>query len=178
MAEQPQLITVGRIGAVYGVRGWVRVQSFTSPPEKIFDYQPWWLKTPAGIELVEVRASNTHGKSLVVQLAGVDDRERAKHYARLEIAVDVALLPALESGEYYWHQLQGLRVTAEHGGTRHKLGRVVRLMETGANDVLVVRGDHDSLDERERLIPYLPEHTIRRVDLAGGEILVDWDPEF
>lgn len=177
-AERPQLITVGRIGAVHGVRGWVRIQSFTAPPEKIFEYQPWWLQTAQGHEPVEVAATAIHGQQLLVQLAGIDDREQAKGYARVEIAVDAESFPELEAGNFYWHQLEGLRVISEYEGKRHVLGRVTRLMETGANDVLVVRGDQDSIDRRERLLPYLPEQTVKHVDLAQGEMLVDWDPDF
>lgn len=177
-ADKPQLVTVGRIGAVYGVRGWVRIQSFTAPPEQIFEYQPWWLRLPEGDRPVQVAASAVQGKRLVAQLQGVEDREQARHYAQVEIAVEEASLPDLEEGEYYWHQLEGLRVVSDYQGRESDLGRVDRLMETGANDVLVVRGDRDSIDRRERLIPWLPEQTIKQVELAAGEILVDWDPEF
>lgn len=177
-AEQPQLIPVGRIGAVHGVHGWVRVQSFTTPPDKIFEYQPWWLRTSNGYQPIELVDSAIHGQKLVVQLAGIDDREVAKTYAQMDIAVDVGVLPKLDAGEYYWHQLEGLRVISEYQGQRHILGRVTRLLETGANDVLVVQGDADSIDTRERLLPYLPEQTVKRVDLAEGEMVVDWDPDF
>jgi 16S rRNA processing protein RimM len=177
-AGKPQLVTVGRIGAVHGVRGWVKIQSFTQPPEQIFAYQPWWLKLPQGEQPVEVAASEVHGNKLVAQLAGVDDREEARRYAQVEILVDVSEFPSLEAGEYYWHQLEGLRVVSEYEGSRSDLGKVIRLLETGANDVLVVRGDRDSIDKRERLIPYLPEHTVKHVDLTEGEIVVDWDPDF
>ncbi|MCW8196300.1 ribosome maturation factor RimM [Proteobacteria bacterium 005FR1] len=177
-ADKPQLVPVGRIGAVHGVRGWVKIQSFTQPPEQIFAYQPWWLKLPQGEQPVKVTASEVHGNKLVAQLAGLEDREEARRYAQVEILVDVTLFPELEAGEYYWHQLEGLRVFSEYEGHRSDLGCVVRLLETGANDVLVVRGDRNSIDKRERLIPYLPEHTIKRVNLAASEIVVDWDPDF
>lgn len=177
-AERPQLVTVGRIGAVHGVQGWVRIQSWTAPPEQIFQYQPWWLRLPEGDRPVEVAASSVQGKRLVALLAGVNDREQAQNYAQVEIAVEAALFPSLEEGEYYWYQLEGLRVISEHEGKRSVLGCVDRLMETGANDVLVVRGGRESIDNRERLIPWLPEQTIKHVDLAAGEILVDWDPDF
>lgn len=177
-AEQPQLIPVGRIGAVHGVRGWVRIQSFTAPPEKIFDYQPWWLKTSQGYEPIEVLDSAVHGQKLVVRLAGVDERELAKTYAQMDIAVDAGAFPELEAGEYYWHQLEGLRVISDYQGKRYDLGRIDRLMETGANDVLVVRGGTDSVDRGERLLPYLPGQTVKHIDLAQGEMIVDWDPEF
>jgi 16S rRNA processing protein RimM len=177
-AEKPQLVTVGRIGAVHGVRGWVKIQSFTAPPEQIFAYQPWWLKLPEGEQRVELADSEVHGNKLVAQLAGIDDREEARRFTQAEILVDMSSFPPLEAGEYYWHQLEGLRVISEYAGRRVDLGRVVRLLETGANDVLVVRGDRDSIDKGERLIPYLPEQTVRHVDLTTGEMVVDWDPEF
>jgi 16S rRNA processing protein RimM len=178
MAEEPRRITVGRIGPVHGLRGWVKIRSLTVPPEKILEYQPWWLETPWGCETVEVTASTAHGNSLVVQLAAIEDREQAKRYTGAEIQVNAAVLPPLEVGEYYWYQLEGLRVVSDYRGKRCELGRIDRLMETGANDVLVVRGGQDSVDKRERLIPYLPEQTVKQVDLAGGEMVVDWDPDF
>jgi 16S rRNA processing protein RimM len=177
-ADKPQLITVARIGAVHGVRGWLKIQSFTAPPEQIFAYQPWWVKLPEGEQQVEVADGEVHGNKLVAQLAGIDDREDARRYTQAEIMVDASCFPPLEAGEYYWHQLEGLRVTSEYQGRHSDLGRVIRLLETGANDVLVVRGDRDSIDKRERLIPYLPEQTVKHVDLAKGEMVVDWDPEF
>lgn len=178
MGAPDKPITLGQIGTAYGVQGWVHIQSHTVPPEQIFSYQPWWLKTSAGWQKVTVIASRAHGKGLVAQLEGVDDRDQARDLARLEIAVDAGQLPSLDEGEYYWHQLEGLWVISEYEGQRHVLGRVQRLMETGANDVLIVRGDRDSIDRRERLIPYLPGQAIKQIDLAAGEMLVDWDPEF
>ena len=87
-------------------------------------------------------------------------------------------LPELAPGEYYWHQLQGLRVISDYEGNHFRLGVVERLLETGANDVLVVRGGSDSIDRRERLIPYVPGQYVKAVDLAAGEMRVEWDPEF
>lgn len=177
-AKKPQLVTVGRIGAVHGVRGWVKIQSFTAPPEQIFAYQPWWLKLPEGEQRMEVADSVVHGNKLVAQLNRIEDREEARRFTQAEIRVDINSFPPLEAGEYYWHQLEGLRVFSDYEGLRVDLGRVIRLLETGANDVLVVRGDRDSIDKRERLIPYLPEQTVVHVNLTSGEMVVDWDPDF
>lgn len=173
------LTTVGRIGSVYGVQGWVRIQSFTSPPDNLLGYQPWWLKTRHGVKPVELEDSKPHGAGLIAKLAGIDDRESAKLLARVDIAVEASQFPALEPGDYYWHQLQGLQVVTCYQGQTRVLGEVKRLLETGANDVLVVQGDGTtSLDTRERLIPYLPGQVVKSVDLQQQTISVDWDPAF
>jgi len=171
-------ITVGKITSVFGVKGWVKVYSYTTPIENIFDYQPWTVKTPSGDKSVKVDQWQKHGKGLIAHIAGVDDRDIAQQYCQSDCVVAQERLPALEEGEYYWSQLTGLRVVSTYNGEPEFLGKVQRLIETGANDVLVVRGCKGSLDDKERLIPYVPEQYILKVDVAGNEILVDWDPEF
>ncbi|WP_036187525.1 ribosome maturation factor RimM [Marinimicrobium agarilyticum] len=172
------LIDVGRITAVFGIQGWVKIHSFTEPASNLFDYGPWWLKTARGVKTVEIDASRPHGKGFVAHIKGVDDRDLAAHYTGITIAVEKQQLPDLEGDDVYWFQLQGLRVISHWDGKALDLGRVTRLMETGANDVLVVLGDADSIDQNERLIPYVPEHFVRTVDLEAGRIEVEWDPEF
>lgn len=169
-----QLRTVGRLGAVYGVHGWVRVQSFTDPPEQLFDYRDWWLKTRHGVKAVEILEFKPHSDGWVAKIKGYDDRELAKTLANVEIAVDVSEFPELEQGDYYWYQLEGLSVTSHYEGKITPLGKVRRMMETGANDVLVVVDQNN----RERLVPYLPDQVVKKVDLEAGDILVEWDPEF
>ena len=105
---------------------------------------------------------------------GVDDRTLAESYKGLEVAVSGDCLPQLEDGDYYWSQLQGLQVWCQAGDDRVLLGSVDYLIETGANDVLVVKATQDSIDDRERLIPYLPDNTVTRVDLEEAVIEVDW----
>ncbi len=166
---QEGLVRLGRIAGAYGIRGWMRVHSHTDPRENILDYSPWLLLLEGGgqreFALVEGRR---HGKSVVVRLAGVEDRDAALALIGAEIAVDRTLLPPAGEGEYYWSDLMGLEVVTPAGV---KLGRVHHLMETGANDVLVVRG------ERERLIPFI-DQVVLEVDLDAGFIQADWDPEF
>jgi len=168
-------VVVGRVTHVHGIKGWVKVHSFTELEEDIFQYPPWWLKTPEGCREIEVDQCRTTNKGLLVHIAGVDDREVAKQYCQLDIVVERSQFPELEQGEYYWHQLEGLAVITCQGDKR--LGVVESLMETGANDVLVVKGDKESLDREERLIPYTEQFVIR-VDLEARKIEVDWDPEF
>jgi 16S rRNA processing protein RimM len=91
--------------------------------------------------------------------------------------VDKALLPDLIGNEYYWHQLVGLEVVSVLQDGTSRLGVVDSLLETGANDVLVIKGDFDSLDREERLIPYSNEF-VKSIDLEKQIITVVWDPEF
>jgi 16S rRNA processing protein RimM len=115
------------------------------------------------------------GKGLVVQLKGVDDRTAAEALAQADILMPKESLPELSDDEYYWHELEGLTVFTRSG---ERLGQVSYLFETGANDVMVVRGDNDAIDKRERLLPFLPDDVIVEIDLEDGRMVVDWDPEF
>lgn len=169
-AESPDtLVTVGRISGVYGVQGWVRVFSHTEPRDNILEYNPWQLRLPEGWREVALLAGRAHGKGVIAQLDGCGDRDQAARWVGAEIAIRRDQLPATPAGEYYWRDLIGLRVVNAEGVD---LGVVDHLLETGANDVLVVRG------ERERLIPYAPGAVITGVDLAAGELRVDWDADF
>jgi len=163
------LVEVGRISGLYGVRGWVKVFSYTDPRENVVDYGPWYLRGPQGMAEMRVAEGRAHGKGVVVRLEGYDDREQARGLIGREILVRRDQFPPAEPGEYYWSDLVGLRVVTTAGV---ELGMVDHLLETGANDVLVVKG------ERERLIPFVPEQVVTEVDLAGKRLTVDWDPEF
>ncbi|WP_082191371.1 ribosome maturation factor RimM [Cellvibrio sp. pealriver] len=179
MSAESNLVNVGRITAVYGVKGWVKVHSYTDPEENLFEYHPWFIKTKHGVKKIEIDDARPHGDAFVAHIVGVDDRDLAAQYTAADIAVERELLPELDDGEYYWSQLEGLVVfTQFDGGERQRLGVISKLMETGANDVLVVAADAESIDRRERLIPYVPEQFVLSVDLDAGEMLVDWDPEF
>ncbi len=173
------LITAGKVVGVFGVKGWVKVKTFTSSPSALLNYGPWYLEGAAEEcsqpRRVEVDASRVGDKGLLVHIHGVDDRDAALALLGSLIRVHKSALPGLGNDEYYWHELEGLRVITVGGVD---LGRVGSLMETGANDVLVVRGDEKACDRRERLIPYLPGQFVRSVDLPRGQMVVDWDPEF
>ncbi|MEM6640805.1 MAG: ribosome maturation factor RimM [Pseudomonadota bacterium] len=159
-------VVVGRVAGVYGVRGWVRVQSYTQPIENLLDYGPWLLTLRGEVTLAEGRA---HGKGLIARLDGIDDRDAAGALVGQDISVARDALPATDEGEYYWNDLIGLRVINRDGAS---LGEVVRLIETGAHDVLVTQG------ERERLIPYALGAVVDEVDLPNGLIRVDWGADF
>lgn len=160
---------VGRVSGLYGVRGWVKLYSHTRPMDNLLDYGE--LEADLGgerraLRLVEGRV---HGGGLVGRFEGVDDRDAAAALVGAELAVGRDELPETGEGEYYWADLVGLEVVTGEGAA---LGRVDHLMETGANDVMVVAGD------RERLIPFTPGRHVKEVDLDGGRIVVDWDPDF
>jgi 16S rRNA processing protein RimM len=165
-----RFVTLGRISAAHGIKGWVRVHSETSPRDNIVDYSPWHLVRGGRRETWKVNAGRLQGKAVLVKLAGCDDRDTAEGLAGAEITIPRAQLPATTvPGEFYWADLLGLTVRTVEGV---ELGKIERLFETGANDVMVVRG------ERERLVPYIWEQVVRAVDLEAGVMLVDWDADF
>ena len=168
------LIVLGKITSVHGVRGEVKIYSFTDPIDNLLDYRHWTLKRDGEVKQVELVSGRLQGRVLVAKLKGLDDREVARTYAGFDICVPRALLPELEDGEYYWHQLEGLKVIDLQG---QLLGRLDHLLETGSNDVMVVKPCPGSLDDRERLLPYT-EQCVQKVDLAAGEMRVDWDADF
>ncbi|RMD80470.1 MAG: 16S rRNA processing protein RimM [Gammaproteobacteria bacterium] len=158
---------------VYGVRGWVRVASHMDPREALLGCAPWLLRRrgdPPGRWRHRVRPleGRAHGKGLVARLEGWEDRDQARELVGLEVWVPRDRLPPTGPREHYWADLEGLEVLNREGV---RLGRVARLLETGAHDVLVVRG------ERERLIPYVWDRYVLEVDLDAGRLMVDWHPE-
>ena len=168
------LIVLGKITSVHGVRGEVKIYSFTDPIDNLLGYPAWTLKRDGEVKQVELVSGRLQGKILVAKLKGLDDREVARTFAGFDICVPRALLPDLDDGEYYWHQLEGLKVIDLQG---QLLGRLDHLLETGSNDVMVVKPCLGSLDDRERLLPYT-EQCVQKVDLAAGEMRVDWDADF
>lgn len=167
-------LVIGRIGGVYGVRGWVRIHSFTEPMENLLGYDNWMIRRKGQWLPIVIDTGRRHGKGLIAHLEGVDDRTEAELLKGSEIAIPRAGLPELEEGEYYWHQLEGLQVWS----SGEWLGRIDQMMETGSNDVMVIKPCAGSRDDRERLVPWLPGSVVQDIDLESGRIEVDWDPEF
>ena len=188
-------VILGRITGVYGVQGWVKVFSYTDPKEAIIDYSPWYIraegrnhdhKNQAPWTRVQLKAGKRHAKTVVAKLEQCDDRDAAMAYIGTEIAIEPEQLESLkEKNEYYWRDLIGLRVINQQNV---ELGVVKSLLETGANDVLVVASEIASEDGseiegckveiRERLIPWTMNNAIIAVDQEQGIIRVDWDPDF
>ena len=173
------LVVLGRISGVFGVKGWLKVWSYTDPVEGILDYPVWQIRMPQGWESCEWESGQRQGKGIIVRLPGCDDREVARRFVQADVAVPRSALPPLSADEYYWYQLEGLQVYAVCPQAEPVwLGTVDHLLETGANDVLVVEPAEGSLDKRQRLIPWVPDKVVLGVDLARGEMQVDWDPDF
>ena len=157
---------MGRIVGLFGVNGWVKVFSYAQPREAILAYDRWILKKGGAWQTVSIVEGIRHGKSVIVQLDGVADRDEAAALVGCDVAIERDELPEPADGSYYWSDLEGLRVVHRDGT---ELGCVAYLMETGANDVLVTQG------ERERLIPFIADKVILDVDFAIGVITVDWE---
>ena len=161
-------ILLGRVLGAFGVRGELKLQSYTDPPARLLKYQPWILvHRGAEREIAGAKGRDT-AKGVLLTLPDVTDRDQAEALAGAEVWVPRSRLPAPKPGEYYWVDLEGLRVVNREGVA---LGTVSHLFETAANDVIVVTG------ERERLIPFLDDFVLG-VDFEAGQITVDWDPEF
>ncbi|NKC14479.1 MAG: 16S rRNA processing protein RimM [Gammaproteobacteria bacterium] len=162
-------LVVGRVGAPYGVRGWVHISSFLQPPRTLLEVAVWSLRQEqAQWQAVDIAGRRAHGAGLVAKFTLSGDRGEAQMLRGAEIGIWPHEMPATEPGEYYWRDLLGARVETEDGIA---LGRVASLMETGAHDVLVVIG------ERERLIPFALDDVIERVDVERRFIKVRWHPD-
>ncbi|MEQ9940686.1 ribosome maturation factor RimM [Pectobacterium aroidearum] len=169
-------IVMGKIGSAYGIRGWLRVFSSTEDAESIFDYQPWFIQSKSGWQLVEIEGWKYHNQDLIIKVKGTDDRDAANLLTNCEIVVDSSQLPDLGEGDYYWKDLMGCQVVTVTG---YELGKVIDMMETGSNDVMVIKANlKDAFGVKERLVPFLTEQVVKRVDLSTQTIEVDWDPGF
>lgn len=167
-APPQQRIAVGKISGVYGLQGWVKVRSYTDPREGILQYSPWLLGLEDGWAAMALTDGRPHGRGIIARLVGCENPNDARRLVGCEVAVTRAQFPDPDEGDYYWADLVGLKVRTTAGQC---LGRVEDLLETGANDVLVVKG------ERERLIPFVAASVVVEVDLDQRLIVVDWDPD-
>jgi len=172
--KSDSMLVLGKVSGVYGVKGWVKLFSFTDPREGILDYKHCFLKesgSKAGGQwrALEITQGRKQGKGIVAKFEGCDDRDLAHMLIGSEIAITDDQLADLADDEYYWKDLIGLAVINQDDVD---LGEVTGLMETGANDVLIVKGD------RERLIPFTQGVAVLEVNLEDKQIKVDWDPEF
>ena len=166
--QDPKWIILGRITGKFGVRGWVKIFSFTSPRTNILEYTSCYLNRAGEWVICKMLEGRRHGKGIIARFESFDDRDQADLLIGADIAVRRDQLPAAEAGTYLWADLENLQVLTLKG---RELGHVDHLIATGANDVLVVAG------ERERLLPYIGS-VISNIDLERGQIIVDWDPEF
>lgn len=170
-ADSTQRVVLGRVSGLFGVKGWVKIYSETQPPANILDYSPWYLNLAGHWQAFKLNQGQVHGKGIIARLGDCTDRDQASLLVGADIAIDRDQLPTLDKNEFYWAELIGLEVLNPDG---ESLGKVDHLLETGANDVLVLKG----ADRQEILIPYIKGEVVKQVDLENGCIRVEWDLDY
>lgn len=161
---------MGKIGAPYGVRGWVKIHSFTDPLDNLFTYPLLLESRKDNWRSVQIEQFKAHGDGYVAKLAAVEDRDQAALITNAQLAVQRDVLPDLEEDQHYWADLMGLTVVNQDNIT---LGTIVDVFATGANDVIVVQDE-----KREHLIPYVPDMYVVAIDIDQKTMRVNWDAEF
>jgi 16S rRNA processing protein RimM len=169
VSAREKWVILGRVSGVFGVKGWLKVQSYTEPRDNIVGFDAWTLRRNGVDHAFELEDGHSHAGSVVAKLHGIDDREQAREWIGADIVVARERLPAIAEGELYWTDLEGLEVRTTTGIV---LGNVDHLLATGGNDVLVL----DSVPQR--LIPFVVGAVVKEVDLEAGHIVVDWSPDY
>jgi 16S rRNA processing protein RimM len=168
-AKTQRWVTLGRVSGAFGVKGWLKVRSFTEPQSNLLTFRAWTLRLGGADRVVELEDGSSRVGGIVAKLRGVDDRDSARSVVGADIVVERERLPPLPSGEFYWTDLEGCEVRTTAGVA---LGRVDSVLSTGAHDVLVLPG------KPERLIPFVAGPIVKHVDLAKRVIVVDWSPDY
>lgn len=166
---EKQYVVVGQFAKTFGVSGWIKVHSYTYPPTNLVNYDPWFYNKNQAWLHVPVKDVQLQGHNIIALIEGYDSPESVRVFTGIEISVHRSQLPVLPEGEFYWYDLIGLSVHTVGG---IELGQVIRVFNSGANDLLVVQG------EKEHLIPFIRDHFVLSIDIPLRRIVVDWDPEF
>lgn len=165
--DEKRFITMGKLGSTYGVHGWLKIGAYTDHGPDLLDYSPWYLsKDGKTWKLADLEGSKEHGSGILAKFNGIDSPEEARLLTGMLIGIERSQMAELPEGEYYWTDLIGLNVIDKEGTF---LGVVTYLMETGSNDVIIIKGD------KEHAIPYLMNDVILSIDLEKKEIRVDWE---
>ena len=172
MQENEHPLILGRISGVYGVRGWLKLNSYTRPKENILSYSPLLMKVGKDWQEVDVEETQHRGGRLLLKINGIDNPEQARELVHSDLAVTRDQLPPLNEGEYYWHDLIGLEVLNQD---EISLGKVKQIAETGANDVLIINEEGEG--KSRILIPLIMNVYVKQVDLIANTIHVDWQLE-
>jgi len=162
------MVVMGRVRVPHGIKGWVKIQPFTQDTEGLLDYAVWWLGRNGQWQARQVAEAAVHGATVIARFEGCEDREAAAGLRGAEVGIPRSELPETGSNEYYWSDLVGAQVVNRGN---EALGEVAELLETGANPVLVLKG------ERERLIPFIAAVVVE-VDIAGKRLVVDWERDY
>lgn len=166
---------LGKITTAFGIKGWVKVHSYTDPMTNLLEYPTWHIFVDGQWKEFKVLQGKPQGKGLVASLNGINDRDLALALSQSEIGVPEAQLPELEEDEHYWFQLIGLKVVNTEDVL---LGQVKELYDSGGgNEVLAIQPCEGSVDKQQRLMPFVEQYVLE-VDLDAGLVQVDWDPDF
>jgi 16S rRNA processing protein RimM len=173
MANSEEFVPVGKISGAFGVKGWVKVFSYTEPRTNILQYSPIYMARHN--DWIEVKVSGGHmqGKGVVMGLENVTDRDQVQPLIGSELAIKRTQLKPAQDDEFYWADLVGLKVVNLNN---ESLGQVDHLLETGANDVLVLK--QANAEAEERLIPFVMDEVVKSVDLDNHIIQVDWELDY
>ena len=167
--EAKELYVLGKISGYYGVKGWLKIYSYTQPRENIVRYKNLYVKFAKNAQWQNIKldSGKAHGKGVVAHFSGYDSRESAANLIGAELAVYRSDFKNTKKDEYYWADLIGLTVVNLEGV---ELGIVKSLLETAANDVLVIGSD----ENEEVLVPFVMQHYIKNIDCDSGTITLDW----
>ena len=178
-SENPkEKVLLGHITGVVGLQGWVKVHSDTNPRDNITAYKQWWLEQSGSWKRWKVSDGRPQGKTIVAKLDGISTPEEAAVLIGSTIAVDRDQMPKLGRGEYYWADLTGMIVSTVQGV---EIGPVIRLFETGANDVVVIADKREEREDKGRveiLVPWVVPDVVTEVNTDNRTIIIDWDPDF
>jgi 16S rRNA processing protein RimM len=175
MSEQTNSIEIGKFGAVYGIKGWIKIHSYTENAESLFQYKPLSMQSKGLFQEVNIAKWKYHNNGYVAKIEGYDVREDVQALVGISLFVDETLLPELKD-DFYWRDLIGCQVQTNNG---YDLGKVSDMMETASKDVLVIKANsNDAFGKKERLIPFITEQVILNVNITKKLIAVNWQPDF
>ncbi len=177
-SDDRQFIIVANVSGAHGIKGWVKLRSYLEEPHTIMEYADTLsIQFNEEWHAINIDQARHHHRQFIIHIVGCDDRDSAQGYQNSALALRSSALPALPSGQFYWHQIKGLDVY-HIDQCDEQIGTVHDIMATGANDVLVVTNTQEEKQPKERLIPYLPERVVREIDLSNNRIVVDWPMDF
>lgn len=166
-------VIIGKIVGVYGVRGWVKIVSFTDKINDIFNYKPWFIWCKTRWKLLQIETWKLIGKKYIVKFIDFKSREFAMLFNQSDLVIDRSNLPSLYTEEYYWIDIIGCKVITVQG---NNVGYVVSIIETGAHDVLVVKINSNNLIKTKNcLIPFILNKTIKHINVLDNTVIIDWD---
>ena len=169
MLDVDDWVIIGKFGRVHGIKGFITLISFTEPRDNIFKYPHWHAYINEHWQPLRLVEKELTAKHFLVRIEGYTERHQAANLTNIKVGILKKELPSLPPDEYYWHELIGMVVTNLQGIV---LGKVIDLLPTGANDVLIVEG------KRQHFIPYLPGQFVVKIDKNGKSMTVDWDEDF